>query len=157
MLSSIIFGIIHLIAAIFKGRTGNIIEKLTPVARDVVGGLMDSDMSGPDKFEEAKKSILAAAVEQGLEAADHAIGLLIEMEVTRAKGDALEEILDNGLEAAREIISSINASDLTSSSARRAEAFSRLKVALIDKGKELFTKEHTLNLLIEAAVSSFKN
>jgi len=152
----IFFGLIRFFASIFKGRTGAVVEALQPLAEKIVGELMDSDLSGPERRTKAEETLKLAAIEAGLKEADHAIGLLIELEVTKAKGDPLEQVLDEGLEAARQVVKSINASDLSGDAERRAAALAKLTADFLAAGKNWLCTTHTLNLLIEAAVSSFK-
>ena len=149
-------GLIWIFALIFKGRTGEIIAELKSVGQEIVGDLMDSDLPGTERFKVAFQKIKEAAIEQGIEAADHAIEMLIELEVTKANDDPLEKIFDEGLEAAREVIQSINASDLAGNAERKAAAVEQLIERLKSEGKEWLLSTRTLNLLIAAAVSSFK-
>jgi len=149
-------GLIWIFALIFKGRTGEIIAELEPVGHEIVSGLMDSEKPGTERFKEAFQKIKEAAIEQGIETADHAIEMLIEFEVTKANDDPLESILDEGLESAREVIQSINASDLAGDAERKAAAIEQLTEKLKSEGKEWLLSTRTLNLLIVAAVSSFK-
>jgi len=145
------------IAAIFKGRAGEVIEKLTPVAEKIVRDLMTGDLPGPARFEEARRRLIEEAVAEGIEWAEHALNLLIELEVTKAKGDAIEQILDEGLELAREVVNSVDTGFLAGDSERRERAVNWLKMKLLKEGKQWLTSTHLLNLLIEAAVASFKN
>jgi len=149
-------GLIWIFALIFRGRTGEIIAELKPVAQEIVATLMDSDLPGAERFKVAFQKIKEAAIEQGIETADHAIEMLIEFEVTKANDDPLEKIFDEGLESARKVIQSINASDLAGNAERKAAAVEQLTEKLKSEGKEWLLSTRTLNLLIAAAVSSFK-
>lgn len=149
-------GLIWIFALIFKGRTGEIIAELQPVGHEIINGLMDSELSGTERFKDAFQKIKEAAIEQGIKTADHAIEMLIEFEVTRANDDPLETIFDEGLGAAREVIQAINISGLAGNAERKAAAVEQLTEKLKSEGKEWLLSTRTLNLLIVAAVSSFK-
>lgn len=149
-------GIFKFLCLIFAGRTGQILPNLKPIAQEMVGSLMDGELSDKNKFRAAYHKILGAAIEQGIETADHAIGLAIEWEITEAKDDPLEKVLDEGLGVAREVVSSIDSSDFVGDDARHWAAFDELRKKLITEGKTWLTSTHTLNFLIQAAVASFR-
>jgi len=148
----------RLIASIFKGRTGRIVEQIALIVEAIVRELMGRvDLTGAQKFKLARAMIIERAAEEGLEYADHAINLAIEWEVTKARGDPIEQILDEGLELARAIVKKVSAGDLAGDEERRDRAVYLLKTRLLREGKNWLTSAHTLNLLVEAAVAGYKN
>jgi len=150
-------GLIWIFALIFKGRTGKVIDNISSIVVAVVASLLNSDLSGPERFKEAFKRIKNAALAAGLETADHAIEVAIEFEVTEAHGDPLEQILDEGLGIARETVQTVaRESEGMDDETRFSLAFDRLKEELLSRGKEWLTKDRTINLLVRAAVASFK-
>jgi hypothetical protein len=150
-------GVLKFLAGVFAGRTGDVVEALKGDVQEIVARLMDSTLSGPERFEAALNTLQAIAAQKGIEAVDHALALLIEMEVTEQKGDALEDYLDEEvLGTVREVIQSVNAEDLVGDSERRNAALEQLKERFIAEGKDHLLSTHVLNLLIELAVSNIK-
>lgn len=144
-------------AGVLAGKTGDVVEALQSDVTEVVARLMDSDLSGPERFEAALETLKAIAAQKGIDALDHALALLIELEVTDQKGDKLEEFLDEEvLGTTREIIQSVNAQDLAGNAERRNEALDQLKERFVEEGKKHLLSTHVLNLLIELAISNIK-
>lgn len=156
-LISILKGILKFFGFVFAGRTGDIVEVLEADVRQIVARLMDSALSGPERFRAAMDTLKAIAAQKGINAADHALALLIEMEVTQQKGDNLEQFLDEEvLGTVREVIQSVDASALVGNEERRNAALAELKARFIAEGKTHLLWDHALNLLIELAVANIK-
>lgn len=129
-------------------------DALRADASEIIAKLMDRAIPGTDKFKSALKTLEAIAIQRGVEAVDWALTELIEKEVTTAKGDAIEQVLDEGLETARQVVIStdVKAIAFGNEDARDA-AIAALKDKLIADGKSWLLAEHTLRLLIAAAVA----
>lgn len=150
-------------AGVFSGLVKVFMEDFENVAKQIVGLLLLADMSGSQKFETALAVLAGHAAKKGKKFINHAARLLIEMELTEAKGDDLEKIVDEGLEAARLAVEAVNESDLANmvkphlkDGARRFAAVEKLRKDLIAVGKTRLTKSRILHVLIELAVASIK-
>lgn len=156
-LISMLKGLLKFLAGVFAGRTGDVVEALENDVREIVARLMDSNLSGPERFRAAMETLKAIAAQKGIDAVDHALALLIEMEVTQQKGDSLEQYLDEEvLGTVREVIQSVDAQALVGNEERRNAALAELKARFIAAGKTHLLWDHALNLLIELAVSNIK-
>jgi len=132
------------------------IEDFEDVAGQIVGLLMLADMPGSRKFKIALSVLAGYAAKEGKRFISHAARLLIELEVTKERDDDLERIIDEGLEAARLAVESVNELDMVGDNDRRKAAVAKLRADLIAAGKEWLTEKNILHVLIELAVASIK-
>ncbi len=141
---------------VFSGIVHVFIEDFEEVAHKIVSLLFYAAVPGAEKLRMAFEVLKGYALVSGKKFILHAARLLIELEVTKAKGDDLEKVIDEGLELARQAVAAINDSDLTGDEERLFAAMEKLRHDLVSVGKEWLTAEHLLRVLIELAVSAAK-
>lgn len=78
------------LAPILASSAASLLEKLAPIALEVVASLATSGQSGEEKRKAAVDQIKAAAIAQGIEAGTSVINSAIELALLnlRAKGEA---------------------------------------------------------------------
>ena len=128
---------------------GEMVEKLVRL-------LMFAAVPGGDKFAMALAVVKGYALAEGKKFVNHGARLLIEMEVTEARGDKLEDIIDHGLEEARKAVNEVATSLLSDDDDRRKMAVNILRERMVELRRTALTKTHLLNVLIEIAVAQRK-
>jgi len=155
---SFIGKIFGFLGRLFKGHAGDIAQALAPLAQQAVTGLLKNDRPFLEVKREAFVGLQALALARGLRAADHLLNYLIAVEITKAAGDPLEAIIDDGLEAARQAVLSVEKAGKNVEDAPKfSEAWVRLRQELHAQGKSWLTGDRMINLLIETAVRKFKH
>lgn len=154
--------ILNFVIEVFRGRTGVVVNNLRSIAFAIVKDLMSADMTGEEKRRVAYQRIVAAAMGAGLQYADHAINLLIELCVANIKNQSIEKIFAEGMmfakEAGSEVYEGVNkavtAETAIGDDLKFANAVQILTVKLKNAG--IKATKNGLNLLIEAALSATK-
>lgn len=144
-------------ASAFSSLVNIFIEDFEDMAGQIVRLLILADMPGSQKFETALAVLAGYAAKSGKKFITHAARLLIELELTEAKGDDLERIIDEGLEAARLAVEAVNELDMVGDNDRRKAAVAKLRNDLNAAGKEWLTENNILHVLIELAVAAAKD
>lgn len=163
-IKGIIVGALSFIASLFALRSrpaekrsyleGHPLEALGDDLAEMIVKLDNKQLTGGQKFRSALMTLKAIAVQRGVEAADWALTELIEKEVTASRGDPLEQVIDQGLGTAQEVLRAVDVQAIANGdAATRDAAVSALKDKLIGEGKSWLLSTHTLNLLLAAAVS----
>ena len=69
----------NFLAPILASNAATLLEKLAPIALQVVASLATSDKTGPEKREAAVEEIKQAAIQQGIVAGSNVINAAIEL------------------------------------------------------------------------------
>lgn len=70
---------------VFSGRTGEVVEIVLEVGKPIVEALVDEDLPGDVKRDNAINQVASVLEERGTQVAKHAIGLGVELLVAQLK------------------------------------------------------------------------